>query len=712
MTRLLRLFAAKSLITSVIFLCAPLTHAAVTPVVVAGSAHSIGLKYDGTVWTWGSNVYGQLGNGTNIDSATPVQVSSLTGVVAIAAGFYHSLAIKSDGTVWAWGNNSDGQLGNTTTCPCSNSNVPVQMTGVANGIAVAGGLNHSLVLTSGGIRAAGDNTFGQIGDATNMQRATAVAVVLPGVAAIAAGRNHSLAMTTGGAVYAWGDDSVGQLGDGALVPQNAPELNLTLANIVRISSRDSAGLALDSSGAIWGWGANDYGQVGDGSLVSPVKTPLKSMISNDIATSVTSGAYHSLAITQTGSIIGWGTNTAGQLSNVPFLTYTSATGLQLISGVSQLAGGVAHSLGYTSGGTVIAFGGNGSGQLGDGTTTNRYTPVTVVGLGGVGYLNLLGLNNVSVTVAGSGIVGSSPAGLECSSGTCVGAFGSGAVVTLTATPTGGNIFEGWSGACTGTGTCTVTVNGGESVTATFSGNGAGGAVAGTIPATGWWWNPAESGRGFMIEASNGKLFMATFLYSFSGEATWFGSGPAPFNGGNYTGVLNLYGSGQTLTGAYKPATLVGGSFGAISINFSSSTTGSITWPEGIIPIERFDIVPGGSSATPPAGTPQAGWWWNPNESGRGFSLEIQKNTMLIAGYMYDTSGNPIWYSSQGAMTGSDTYQGNWVQYGYGQTLTGSYQAPEVFNADVGALTIQFTSPTAGNMTLPDGRVIPIERFLF
>jgi alpha-tubulin suppressor-like RCC1 family protein len=688
------------------------THAAVTPVVAAGSAHSIALKFDGTVWTWGSNVYGQLGNGTNIDSATPVQVKNLTGVVAIAAGFYHNLAIKSDGTVWAWGSNNAGQLGNTTTCPCADSNVPVQMKGVANGIAVAAGLNHSLVRTSAGIVAAGDNTFGQIGDTTNTQRATAVAVVLPGVAAIAAGRNHSLALTTGGVVYAWGDDSVGQLGDGALVPQNAPELNLTLANITQISSRDSTGLALDSSGAIWGWGANDYGQVGDGSLVSPVKTPFQSLIGNNVAISVASGAYHSLAITTTGLILGWGTNSAGQLSSVPFLQYTAATALNFVSGVTQFAAGIAHTLGYSPGGTVIAFGGNGSGQLGDGTMTNRYPPVTVVGQGGAGFLNLLGLNNLAVTVAGAGIVGSSPAGLECSGGTCVGSFSTGAVVTLTATPTGGSIFEGWSGACTGTGACTVTVIGGESVTASFSGSGTGVAVAGTIPATGWWLNPAESGRGFMIEVSNGKLFMATFLYSFSGEATWFGSGPAPFNGGNYTGVLNLYGSGQTLTGAYKPATLVGGSFGTISINFSSSTTGSITWPEGTIPIQRFDIVPGGSSTTPPAGTPQAGWWWNPNESGRGFSLEIQSNTMLIAGYMYDASGNPIWYSSQGAMTGLDTYQGNWVQFGYGQTLTGSYQAPVVVNADVGALTIQFSSPTAGNMTLPDGRVIPIERFFF
>ena len=86
--------------------------------------------------------------------------------------------------------------------------------------------------------------------------------------------------------------------------------------------------------------------------------------------------------------------------------------------------------------------------------------------------------------------------------------------------------------------------------------------------------------------------------------------------------------------------------------------------------------------------------------------------MLIAGYMYDTNGNPIWYESTGPMADASTYQGNWVQYGYGQTLTGAYQPSSVVNANVGSLTVQFSSPTTATMTLPDGRQIPLVRYLF
>jgi hypothetical protein len=363
-----------------------------------------------------------------------------------------------------------------------------------------------MILTTGGLKAAGDNSFGEIGDGTNTERNTAVAVALPGVKAIAAGEGYSVALTSTGQVWAWGADFLGELGDGVTTPnQNAPELNTTLANIVQISARDSTTLALDSNGVVWGWGANDAGQVGNGSIVSPVTTPVQTMISNFVVTSIAAGGFHSMAIANAGEIIGWGTNSTGQLSNIPPQTYTMATGLASVGGASQLAAGISHSLAYKPDGTVIAFGNNSTGQLGDGTEINRLIPVTVVGQGGNGFLNLLGLANLSVTIAGSGTVTSLPAGLVCTSGTCVGAFSTGTAVTLTATPTSGNTFQGWGGACTGAGSCVVVINGAEPVTASFSGISGGGPVSGTIPATGWWWNPAEPGRGFMIEESNGKL---------------------------------------------------------------------------------------------------------------------------------------------------------------------------------------------------------------
>jgi hypothetical protein len=116
-------------------------------------------------------------------------------------------------------------------------------------------------------------------------------------------------------------------------------------------------------------------------------------------------------------------------------------------------------------------------------------------------------------------------------------------------------------------------------------------------------------------------------------------------------------------------------------------------------------------------TPQAGFWYNPAESGRGYVIEIHSETngskLFIGGFMYDANGNAIWYASGPAlMVNNTTYINQWQQYGGGQTLTGSYIAPTIVNSDVGALTIQFTSATDGMLTLPTGTVIPITRFPF
>jgi hypothetical protein len=238
------------------------------------------------------------------------------------------------------------------------------------------------------------------------------------------------------------------------------------------------------------------------------------------------------------------------------------------------------------------------------------------------------------------------------------------------------------------------------------------AVGAVVPQAGYWFNPAETGRGFVIEQQGNDFFMASFLYDVSGRATWYGIGPGSIAGSTYTGTLVSFGGGQTLTGAYHAPTVTG-SGGAMTISFSSSSQGTLTWPEGTIPIQRFDFGPGGAAATQPAGTPQTGFWWAPTESGRGYSIEVQGNLMFLAGYMYDSQGNPIWYASGPmAMSSSTAYTGVWQQYGNGQTLTGTYQAPSIVNAMVGNVTIQFSSTAAGTLTFPDGRQIAIERYQF
>ncbi len=160
--------------------------------------HSLALKSDGTLRAWGRNASGELGDGTTTDRSTPVQVSGLSSVTALAAGGNagdteaHSLAVKSDGTVWAWGSNSNGQLGDGTT---TGRSTPVQVSGLSGVSGVAASYRHSLALKSDGtVRGWGFNQNYQLGDSTTTDRSTPVQVSgLTGVTAVAAGSYHGLA---------------------------------------------------------------------------------------------------------------------------------------------------------------------------------------------------------------------------------------------------------------------------------------------------------------------------------------------------------------------------------------------------------------------------------------------------------------------------------------------------------------------------------------
>src|SRR5206468_4055960 len=135
------------------------------------------------------------------------------------------------------------------------------------------------------------------------------------------------------------------------------------------------------------------------------------------------------------------------------------------------------------------------------------------------------------------------------------------------------------------------------------------------PQTGWWWNANESGRGFFIEQRGSTIVMAGYLYDTFGSPIWFlASGPV--SNGVFTASMDTYRGGQSLTGAYSAPTL-GPSLGTISVQFTSSTQATITWPGGTVPITRYTFATGGS------GVPENGRWWNQSESGRGYSLEIQ-----------------------------------------------------------------------------------------
>jgi hypothetical protein len=214
--------------------------------VASGGAHSLALKNDGTLWAWGYNYFGQLGDNTNTNSNVPVQVSNLSGVQAIAAGsLHHSLALKNDGTLWAWGANGTGQLGDGTN---ADSNTPVQVDGLSGVQAIAAGDFHSLALKNDGtLWAWGNNDLGQLGDGTNADSNTPVQVNgLSGVQAIAGSWGHSLALKNDGTLWAWGANWIGQLGDGTNSNSNTPVQVSNLSGVQAIAAGGDYSLAIGS----------------------------------------------------------------------------------------------------------------------------------------------------------------------------------------------------------------------------------------------------------------------------------------------------------------------------------------------------------------------------------------------------------------------------------------------------------------------------------
>ena len=240
--------------------------------------------------------------------------------------------------------------------------------------------------------------------------------------------------------------------------------------------------------------------------------------------------------------------------------------------------------------------------------------------------------------------------------------------------------------------------------------GPSGAIA--APGTGYWWNTVEPGRGFVIEIQGTTMFMAGFLYDTIGHATWVASTGPMASATQYSGSLTTYSGGQTLTGAYLGPPQAPVTIGTLAINFSSDTTGSLTWPGGTVPIQRFDFGPGGAIAVKPRSNPETGWWWNPFEGGRGYAIEVQGSSMYFASYMYEPSGSPVWYLASGNVASPTLFTGTWSQFANGQTLTGPYKPAIVSNANVGSATLQFSDNHTATLTLPDLRQIPLWRFAF
>jgi len=333
-------------------------------------------------YAWGFNGNGRLGDNTTTDRSSPVSaVGGITNWSQLFAGRNHSLGVTTTGIAYAWGSNGEGRLGDGTITDRSS---PVTVIGsITNWSQLAGGGFHSLGVTTTGIAYAwGLNSAGRLGDGTTTDRSSPVTVVggITNWSQVSAGFSHSLGLTSTGIAYGWGTNNFGQLADGTETSRSSPVTVVGgITNWSQVSAGSSHSLGLTSTGIAYAWGLNSFGRLGDGTTTnrsSPV-----TVVGGITNWSQLSGGSHSLGLTSTGIAYAWGQGSAGQLGDgTTALSRTSpVTVIGGITNWSQVSAGTEHSLGLTSTGIAYAWGDNTNGRLGDGTTTSRLSPVTVIG---------------------------------------------------------------------------------------------------------------------------------------------------------------------------------------------------------------------------------------------------------------------------------------------------------------------------------------------
>ncbi len=348
----------------------------------AGDSHTCALKKNGSLWCWGGNASGQVGDQSLAERHRPVEVPRLGGgVTAVSSGRAHTCAVKKDGSLWCWGDNLSGQLGQE---PSGAVLTPAKVEGLSGVVAVSAGPNHTCAVKKD--KSAwcwGDNATGQLGDQTLEARHAPVRVqVGPAVTSLGAGAFHGCALDTAGAVWCWGQNAAGQLGDGSDTPSGAP-VRVRLpprTTVARLEVGEKTACALTTSGAILCWGDNAYGQVGCG---TPLRRETPATVTGlaSRATALEAGWAHTCAILADGDLVCWGDNAHGQLGDGTATARATPVRVRPLPFRTRVvAPGRDHTCALGADGAVRCWGKNTEGQLGDTTAQPAKFPAVVVGL--------------------------------------------------------------------------------------------------------------------------------------------------------------------------------------------------------------------------------------------------------------------------------------------------------------------------------------------
>src|SRR5688572_11315016 len=770
-----------------------------------GGAHSLALRNDGSVWAWGYNEHGAVGDGTTARRAVPTQVSGLSSVVQVSAAYRHSAALRNDGTVWVWGDGGNGQLGDGF---YEDRLVPVQLPGLPPTVArIAAGFLHSLALTTdGSLFAWGYNGSGALGDGTTTTRTTPGRVEgMPALAAVAVGAGHSVGMRANGSVLTWGDNASGQLGNAALTFRSTPSVVPGLAGITAITAGGSVAFALTAQGTLYEWGnLLGYG-VG---YSSPRLVPNLTGV-----TGVSAGGYHVVAILADRTLRAWGSNWRGRLGDGGEYGSMVPLAVSNLANVTRVSAGLTHTLAVRADGTVWAWGENEYGQLGDGSTTDRNVPVRVAGVAnaidvaagpqhslalladgtvmawGRNYEGQLGVGNEPMRLAPMRVPGL-PAATAIAAGRDFSlALSAGSVWAWGVNYNGGIGCRGCDGrngpvrlagiervASISTFAFHVLAMRDDGAVYSWAGNTLGQLGDGTlidrdypvvvlheggtgsVAASDWFLDlvpavptqiPPDDVPSFLVVASTAATrvvadiryraqdvgtSVTTFVFALAPTTVIKGSlkdadprfgWKARSADGKDSHVqcalaqLNAQGQLVAVSAASLQA-FVSGVLSAQtqSVNVLNAITPDVKGatffvgygPNGNAMLTNGTTrgvvsVAGDVSCKPQS--PQTGWWYNPAEGGRGFSIEARGNRLFFAAFHYEPDGRATWNFAGGATSlDGSLFTSDFLSASGGQTLTGPYRLPGLANA--GSITLAFSNATHGTMFWPGGAVA-IER---
>ena len=347
-----------------------------------GYRHTCAVLDNSNIMCWGDNSLGQIGDSNNpTDKHTPIYISSGIAASSLNLGYYHTCAVLDNGSAMCWGYNDQGQLGDGD--DPVNKDSPVYVPNITNASTISAGYYHTCTaLDNGSAMCWGNNGMGQLGDgdSPNNKNTPVYVLNITNASAISAGYYHSCASLDNGSAMCWGDNSEGQLGDNTTVDKDYPIYVSNMTNATDISCGDDHTCALLDNGSVMCWGYNNDGELGDNSTIDKELPVYVYGITN--ATAVSSGSYHTCALLDNRSVMCWGENGDGQLGDNDMGTDKNRPvyvhGITNAISISCMG---YHSCALLDNGSVMCWGDNSEGQLGDGDApTDKSTPAYTTGV--------------------------------------------------------------------------------------------------------------------------------------------------------------------------------------------------------------------------------------------------------------------------------------------------------------------------------------------